>query len=122
MTQQERDAAVTLGFSEATWTDPDLMDDAVYPLHRSWASLTAAQQSAASSLGYQHHDFGPLWKTSGSEDLLRTSGSAHHEVTSIAEDDDGDEGSESDGDSDRNRNSSRGSSMDDRSSDGGDAV
>ena len=60
MTQQERAAVVTLGFSEATWTDPDLLDDADYPLHRSWGSLTAAQQSAASSLGYQSYDFAPL--------------------------------------------------------------
>jgi hypothetical protein len=60
MTQQERAAVVTLGFSEATWTDPDLLDDADYPLHRSWGSLTAAEQSAASSLGYQHVDFEPL--------------------------------------------------------------
>ena len=59
MTQQERDAVVTLGFSEATWTDPDLLDDAEYPLHRSWWSLTAAEQSAASTLGYQHIDFEP---------------------------------------------------------------
>ena len=60
MTQQERDAVVTLGFSESTWTAPDLLNDADHPLYRSWASLTAAQQSAASALGYQHHDFQPL--------------------------------------------------------------
>jgi hypothetical protein len=60
MTQQERDAVEILGFSEATWTDPDLLDDADYPLNRSWGSLTTAQQSAASTLGYQHDDFEPL--------------------------------------------------------------
>ena len=60
MTEQERDDVVTLGFSEATWTQPELLEDADYPLYRSWSSLTAAEQSAASSLGYGHDDFEPL--------------------------------------------------------------
>ena len=60
MTQQERDWCATLGFSEATWTTPELLDDAKYPLYRAWSSLTMAEQSAASSLGYQPVDFEPL--------------------------------------------------------------
>ena len=36
MTEQERDDVVTLGFSEATWTQPELLEDADYPLYRSW--------------------------------------------------------------------------------------
>lgn len=58
MTQQERDDVITLGWSKATWTDPP-DDEADDPFCRSWASLTMAQQSAATRLGFQHVDFGP---------------------------------------------------------------
>ena len=59
MTQQERDAVLTLGFTESTWTDPELFGDADFPLFRPWKSLTPAELSAAASLGYQHEEFGP---------------------------------------------------------------
>ena len=60
MTEQQRIDVVNLGFSQLTWTKPELVEDADYPLNRSRGSLTAAQQSTASNLGYQHHDFEPL--------------------------------------------------------------
>ena len=51
---------LTLGWSEETWSDPDLMEgtDWVFPLDRAWSSLTVAEQSAAATLRYHDDDFG----------------------------------------------------------------
>jgi hypothetical protein len=57
MTTQERQAVETLGFSEATWTNPDLLDPGEDPFLVNWEDLLPPQQAAASALGFSAHDW-----------------------------------------------------------------
>jgi hypothetical protein len=57
MTTEERQAAKTLGWSEASWTDPELLDLSDDSFLISWENLAPSKQAAASVLGYSQRDW-----------------------------------------------------------------
>ena len=57
MTTRERRAVEMLGWTEATWTDGDLMDDSDDPYLKRWEDFSAEQQAAALVLGIAAQDF-----------------------------------------------------------------
>ena len=59
MTQHERDAVIALGYSEATWTDPELFQESADPFLIGWDDLSQSQQAAALVLGYSQSEWDP---------------------------------------------------------------
>ena len=57
MNPQERQAVETLGLSQATWTEPELLDPSNDPFLINWEDMGPPQQDAASVLGYSQHDW-----------------------------------------------------------------
>ena len=60
MTTRERDAVVALGFDQQRWDTESLDEPLIYD--RAWASLSAAQQAAAATLGMVAEEFADFVK------------------------------------------------------------
>ena len=57
MTEREREAVECLGWTEHSWTDPDLLDEADDPFERAYGDLNRDEQAAAALLGMEASEF-----------------------------------------------------------------
>ena len=57
MTEREREAVECLGWTEHSWTDPEMLDEADDPFERAYGDLNRDEQAAADMLGMEPSEF-----------------------------------------------------------------